>query len=279
MRGAERVQPLHRLRHSSAVLIDDGGIDRELGHARRNRIRDRQQVFALGKERLDDGFTARIQFGDPDPLPHKPSDASVREQTVDRARQTFEALYRICHQEPYTTPPKPHLVRMTPEARVRFKEWEEANGRHLDTLSVDDPFRAPLAKMPGNLGRLALVLHVAKWTEKGTDTFDDIDECTIGEAIMLANYFVAHAERVWRRLVESPEDTQMRQLRNWMSANRRPVTARDILRAGVGGLKRSTDVQALITRMVDCDMIVPCKVGRRECFTLAGEAGNGADAH
>jgi len=222
----------------------------------------------LGKERLDDGCTARILFGDPEPLPHHPTEAAVREDTIDGTRKVFRTLYRICHEEPYTTPPKPHLVRLTREARARFMEWEEAIGRRLDELSVDDPFGAPLSKMPGYLGRLALVLHVVKWAEKGTGTFEGIDEQTISEAIMLADYFVAHAARVWHRLVESPEDTQMRQLQKWMERKGRPVTVRQILQSGVAGLKRSHEVLEVVQRMEECGMIHQQRLGKTELYSL-----------
>ncbi len=221
----------------------------------------------LGRDRLLDGCTPRFLFGDPQPLPHRPSEASVQEGTIDRARKVFETLWRICQEEPYSTPPKPHLVRLSRQAREQFVRFETSVGNRLNELSPDDPFAGPLAKLPGYLGRLVLILHVIKWTERATERFDDVDEQTMSEAITLADYFVAHAGRVWRRLLESPEDTQMRQLQDWMGRRRIPVTVREIMQSGVAGFKRAAEVRAVLDRMDECGLLLRTVLGRTERYS------------
>jgi len=222
----------------------------------------------LGSDRLHDGFSPRLLFVDPELLPFRASDASVQGETLEHRTRSFDRLYQLSHEQPFVLPPKPHLVRLMPEARVLFKQWENQIGGCIDALSDEDPFRAPLSKMPGYLGRLALIIHVVKWTETGRQTFDDVDVRTMSEAIRLAEYFVAHATRVWQRLVEGREDMQMRQVLKWMERKRRPVTAREILQSGVAGLKRSHEVQSVIERMEECELIERWTAGRSTRFSL-----------
>jgi hypothetical protein len=88
------------------------------------------------------------------------------------------------------------------------------------------------------------------------------------EAIRLADYFVAHAERVWRRLVESPEDAAMRRVYAWMEKKGRAVSAREIQQAGVAALKRALDVKGVLDRMLECDMLEQHFLGQTARFTI-----------
>jgi len=228
----------------------------------------------LGRERLEDGCTARFLFCDPEPLPHRPSHSEAREETRERARRVYASLLKISHAQPYQTPPQPQLVRLTAGARARFTEWHERIGDRLSALSDDDPFRPPLSKMPGYLGRLALICHVVNWVEQEIAEFADISEHTMTQAIALTDYFIAHAERVWRRLVESTEDMQMRRLLRWMERKRHPVNVREILQSGVAGLKRSKEAEAVLGRMTECGLIKPLQVGRTTRYaTITKSAG------
>jgi hypothetical protein len=147
-------------------------------------------------------------------------------------------------------------------------DYEIDLGRRGDALSEEDPFGGVLSKLPGCVARLASTLHTTKFVTGEIANFDQLDERTMSEAIKLGDYFLSHATRVWARLSETQEDSHVRSVRRWMEAQGRPVTGRDILRASLTGLRRSTEVRSVITQMADSGIVRPLKIGKRECFKL-----------
>ena len=222
----------------------------------------------FGRDRLFDGFTPRFLFADPEVLPQRSSEFVVSQETIEQVQRVYAALYKIVHRNPYALVPQPHLVRLSDEGRKVFAAWEDMINVRLDKLSEDDPFRAPLAKMPGQLARLALILHVSRWAAGEFDDLGQLDGVTMQAAIRLADYFVAHARRVWQRLMESQEDSKMRQVVNWLRRIKRPVTQREVLRAGVAGLRSAAEAGAMLNRMVDCGLVEPVETGRTARFAL-----------
>lgn len=81
-------------------------------------------------------------------------------------------------------------------------------------------------------------------------------------AVRIARYFESHAQRVWRRLCESTEDSQMRRAHNWFVRKGRPVTAREMNQHGVAGIKDSREAATLLQRLVDCGLVDPIKMGQ-----------------
>lgn len=227
---------------------------------------------ALGGSRLDDGFTPRFLFAYPDVPPQAVTDDIVDDVTRAAVECLFVQLFRITHHDPYSNPQQPQIVYLSPDARVAFVEWERANIARIEALSEEDPVRFPLSKMPGQLARIALILHAVRWVCKEANRFDELEPSTMRAAIQIVAYFVSHARRVWSRLVESKEDRQMRSVINWMAKRRVPASVREILRSGVGGLRSSAEVDAVVKRLLDCDLIAPLQIGRMIKYALKGNA-------
>jgi hypothetical protein len=225
-------------------------------------------VRVFGGDRLYDGFTPRFLVSDPELMPQRSSEATIGEDSLQRAQACFEALYRICPADPYAIIPEPQLVRLTPEARARFVEWENRLGEELDLLSADDPFRAALSKLIAYVARLALIIHVCDWASGAHGHFGELNEETMKSAVRIAEYFLAHARRVWRRLVESADDSRIRQIANWIHRKNRPVTARDILRGRVAGLKSTKETEEILKQMVECGLLDSLQESRRVLYTL-----------
>jgi hypothetical protein len=222
----------------------------------------------FGGDRLFDGFSARFLMTHPEPMPYTTTDEVIRDQAMADMSQVFKTLYTIVHHDPYAIVPEPQLVRLSSSARSLFATWERRIGSEIDSLGEDDPLRAPLSKMPGQVARLALIIHVVRWAAKDHDRFEDLDEATMRMALGLGDYFAAHARKVWSQLTESAEDSQIRRVLSWMRKQGRPVTKREVQRAGVGGLKNALQVDALIRDLLGCALLERTDVGRTERYIL-----------
>jgi hypothetical protein len=232
-------------------------------------------VKVFGGDRLYDGFTPRFFFSDPELMTHRSSDATISEESLQRVQACFEALYKICPVDPYAIIPVPQLVRLAPDARALFVEWENRLGSEIDRLNADDPFRATLSKLIAYLARIALIMHVSEYVSGEHDHFEEMTEGTMTAAVRIAEYFLAHARRVWHRLAESADDSRMRQILNWITRKRRPVTARDVLRGRVAALKTAKETVEILTQMVDCGLLDQTQESHRVRYSLRQGAHHG----
>lgn len=222
----------------------------------------------FGGDRLYDGFTPRFLFTHPEVLPHRSSDSELRDATLYAAKGVFDTLFLLSPSDAYAIVPIPQTVRLSKEAYDLFRDWADAIGAQTDELAEDDPFRATLTKMAGQLGRIALILHCARWASHEFEGFNELTTDTMKSAIVLADYFVAHARRVWAQLTESREDSQIRRVLAWMRKQKRPVTRREVQRSGVAGFKNALQVDVLMQHLVDCGLVEVNEIGRTKRYSI-----------
>ena len=105
------------------------------------------------------------------------------------------------------TPDEPGIVRLIPEAHKLIIEFQ--NQRAIDSLGIADKnIRCVENKAGMHCARLCLVLHVIKCVENDVDPLSPVTAETMEQAIILAEWFLNEAHRIYAMFAgkEEPRD-------------------------------------------------------------------------
>jgi hypothetical protein len=133
-----------------------------------------------------------------------------------------------------------HMLRLTPDASIRFKAWEAEIEEMLAEGGRMESIRDWGAKLAGATLRLAAILHCV---EHGVTT--DIGEATISAAVEIARYLIPHAEVVLNMMQaqeDSPDDDAQYVLRWIRRHNRWDFTKRDVHQHGKRRFRKADDI-------------------------------------
>jgi Protein of unknown function (DUF3987) len=146
--------------------------------------------------------------------------------------------------------PFPQVLTFTAEGKQLFIRF--SNSLHADMQAVTFPagLRGPWSKLEGYGARLALIIHLARWVS-GEAQSEDVDDISMLSASALIDYFCSHARRVYSHLHSTKEDKQVVGAIAWIKAQGGRVTAREVLRNHVGGVKTSRDAKDLLETLAD----------------------------
>jgi hypothetical protein len=185
------------------------------------------------------------------------SNAQARENYLAACRRLARASWTQLLQAPRFEN-MPPICKLYPQAQIAFDAWLS---RHMPELAalVGDDMEGFMSKARGFLGRLALILHLAKWA--GGEIRDDdigwMDGDIMSAAIRLVDDFFVPT---WRRIVSLTSKTTKEsgavRIAAFISENPelkgQVITARTIRRKQWSGLKQHDDVvnamQALLDR-------------------------------
>ena len=135
-----------------------------------------------------DGFVERPLFSYPED--HVPgwTDAEISAATIRQVEQQMRRLGDL--------PVGDEPIRLTAAARGRWIEWYTGNS--AAQAHVSGILGGIYAKLPIQLARLALILHVLRETSTNSTTSigSEITPETLDDAIDLIEYFRAHAHRI-----------------------------------------------------------------------------------
>lgn len=168
----------------------------------------------LAKEsRTQNGFIDRIIFVFPDDL-HKPywSDTEINPDIIEDWHNIISSLLDIPIQLDETSNPKPELLRLTPEAKKSFIDWERKNTNQCNN-SESEAISGIFSKMEIYVFRLALILEMMRFACNESDKKAIGIEAMIG-ALKLVEYFKYSAIRInsiilnTRPIDKYPEDKQ-----------------------------------------------------------------------
>lgn len=134
-----------------------------------------------------DGFVERMLMAWPNPRPIIWNDSAL--DSVAAATTTF-----IFRQLRIPRASETSVVGFTPDARKAFGSWYEENGRIItESQGLAAGF---YSKYPGQLARIALVLHALHYPDKPQR---QVDVDTVSDAIQVIEYFRKHLFRVLPR--------------------------------------------------------------------------------
>jgi hypothetical protein len=181
----------------------------------------------------------RLLFVYPDRKRRAWTDAEIADEAYKPLRTLFDALYVRDELELLT-------VTFTSRARDLWREIMEDLYAEAEAPDFPDALRGPWAKLEGYLARLALIVHLMRAAFDIDLHVERCDEKSLGWAADVGEYLKSHLKRVYARLIARPDDVRLLRIVAWIRDHGGSCTVRDLVRAGVAGIKTTEDVQAAL---------------------------------
>lgn len=197
----------------------------------------------------DDGLIQRFQLAVYPDLPNgwAYTDRAPNPQAEAQAWATFQRLRALdpdaigAERDQWADVP---FLRFDDEAQDLLIEWMTAHMLRLRAGEETPWMEAHLAKYPGLVGRLALVLHLAD-DKQGPVTAD-----TLAVALNWCGYLEGHARRMYAPATDNGL-TGAHLILKRRADLAEPFTARDLYRRGWGGLADAEAVEAALDVLIE----------------------------
>ena len=245
-------------------LSNAGTVDycRKTGDRRRVRVRGvavavcgttQPQIIAsvLTAELKAAGLFARLLPAYPPERLRKWTEREVPDATRENVATLMSALHHLTPGTWDDGRPRPHLVRLTPEAKTEFVTFYDTNGAEM--ADADGELRSAMSKIEGYALRFALIFHCCRYPE--APSHEPIGLEDMAAAVSLAKWFIGESNRVYALLAEETEDRQLRSLAAQVKAKADKfggrITVKQLQNSNSRKYKRSdaakADLEALIT--------------------------------
>ena len=189
----------------------------------------------------DDGFSARILFSYPEPVPAPEELWTVPDPSdLDAWDGVVRSLYRMpmhSDNDP-ARPTRPWFFELDASGR---KEWEKFYKWAVEQQAdreTPDYLIEPIQKLTNYVPRFALVLHILSHVAPGSDgtmaprDLPPVNGEAVWNAARLARYFLSHAARAYGAMRSTPELRRCRKVLRWLFDKKvRTFTVRDLHRA------------------------------------------------
>jgi hypothetical protein len=192
-----------------------------------------------------DGFLERVLWAWPDARPMRLTDVAVAGELLGRVTDVLARLRCVRAAPPPLTEAEaePLPVPLSLEARALFESWHSENCEAQER--VTGLLRGYYAKLPSQAARLCLILHALAHPDAPTVP---VSAATMRAALELAEYFRAHAHRVFARFGVAAQVQDSAALRLYRTLLRLggSATGRELDDAGLrAGPERDRAVQTL----------------------------------
>lgn len=214
----------------------------------------------------DDGFIDRLLFSYPDIGSDRWSNAGIDEAASVRVEELFSTLYDLNGAEMPSGDVVPRVARLDRDALRIWGEWYNANAEEQRDDHLSSSLKGTWAKLPSQLARLTLILHITGAADQGIPVPAWISAETLAAGADLVDYFKEHARAALAEL-RTPrpalEDRVLRGLRE-----RGPSTTRtlhlDVLQSAVKYDRLKAALERLLEdgRVTVADMPSTGKGGR-----------------
>jgi hypothetical protein len=240
--------------HSAAPII----VDRKTGGSV---FADRAAVSVLGtiqpgtlsrsfgRAERENGLLARLLLACP---PERSARWTKDELTGATASCWRELIERVLALVPSTNEdgtPRPAALTLSREAEAIFAAWHDEHSAETHDIG-DADLKAHFAKLRGVAVRIALVLTVARFADRGTLP-PQIHEDEMQRAVALVVWLRAEARRVYAELGEDDAGRERLALYDWVIARGGSVSVRQLQRAKQTQYRRSADAEAALNSMVE----------------------------
>lgn len=195
-----------------------------------------------------DGFLDRILFSYPQREAFRRSEVALPDAVVSGYTAVMKSLYAL---ELHDTSGQPLVLEPTAEARAFYDSWLDCHFAEMNAADFPDHLEGPWAKLEGVFLRLALTLEML-YQASGESKGDEVTCRAFQGAKALTGYFQAHTRRVYTHLMSNEGDRQQQSAKDWLRRRTvKEVTVRDVVRAGVAGVKNSEEARALLSKLSD----------------------------
>jgi hypothetical protein len=211
----------------------------------------------LGDERgRIDGLPHRFLFAFPDPIEDR--------WTTDSVDAGLETLWaRTCERLLELAPASlsedgvmvPVTLRLSPAAQTAWADW--CTDHHKERCDENFPVEllGPWRKLEAYVARSAIVLHeLAILRGDVASGTTDVSEAILVGACAFVEWQKSHQRRVYQHLGFDRSDHRVVLAVDWLRRHGGTASVRDVLRAGVAGVKRQTDAMALFRDLQDREL-------------------------
>jgi hypothetical protein len=206
----------------------------------------------------NDGFVDRILFAYPDPVPKGgwTDDGVPNETKVDWA----EIVKRLWERPLIPTEGRlcPFVVKFTPEAKVLWRGWFNSHHDEQNADDFPDWLRGPWAKFDQYAARIALTLHMLRWSAdpmRSEAVIPDVGAESMRDAVRLVDYLKHQTRRV-RSIMNVAEKGNdggeyVQTILRWIRRNRlESFSERDLIRNFPRFSDRAKDCHAALEWLV-----------------------------
>jgi len=178
---------------------------------------------AMTPELMASGLLARLFVACPPVVAKQWTDREPSRATTENYHKLIARLMQIPPVGPVLAP-EPLRLPLTPEAKEVWVEFYNRHGIRTFEASNDNE-RAAFSKLEGGAARFALIFALC-------DDYHATLICAdaMRRGIKVAEWFAHEAERVYRRMAESPETAEARWLLDWIAHKGGEVSVRDLVR-------------------------------------------------
>jgi predicted DNA-binding transcriptional regulator AlpA len=199
-----------------------------------------------------DGFLDRILFGFPEPVAGRRwSEQGLSGPAADAWHRVIGRLATMgMDPGPEGGPARPRVLGFAPEAKRAWVAWYDAHAAESEGSRLGESLEGAWKKLEIYALRLVLILQLLR-SASGEAGDAEVDIESVRRAGSLMDYFKAHARRVHARLAERPDDRRVDQVRRWIEAHGGEVTARELQRKNVGGIRKASEARTQLAELVD----------------------------
>jgi hypothetical protein len=212
----------------------------------------------IDKGDTDDGFLDRMLWAYPDTGSALWNNDGVDETAEQAVADLFVDLHRLKgHPLGTTDVVIPNLVRLDPAALGAWELWFNEREAELKSDGFPASLKGTWAKLPAQLARVTLILHIGWAIDAGQQIHPLIPIETVASAMDLMEYFKEHARFSLASARTSRATLEERILR--ILSERGPCTTRSLYEA-VGGRVKSDRLNGALERLLE-DGRVECHAG------------------
>ena len=181
----------------------------------------------MSQVHFETGFVARILFCMPPERLRQWTDGEISQEDEAEFDAIIDQLYSL---EPDYSDGElgPKFIGMGMKAKALYtrhynEHWKETHKLHGD-------LKAAFSKREGYVGRLALVLHLARWAAGEGVNPDQVDEVSVENAIRLVQWFSNEDKRVYAALSQGFASKEHQELLTLLKSKGGRAAPRDLQR-------------------------------------------------
>ena len=197
----------------------------------------------------DDGFIDRLLFAYPDVGPDRWNDEGVDEAAQVAVGALFSRLYDLEGAEMPSGDIVPRVARFGGEARALWREWYDANSAETRDDKLPSSLKGTWAKLPSQLARLTLILHIGWAVDAGQSVSSVVPESTLAAACDLVEYFKEHTRAVMGELRTPRSQLEERVIRGLQEHG--PSTTRTVQMEILAGATKYDRVKSTLERLLE----------------------------
>jgi len=191
----------------------------------------------LNPELIDGGLLARFFYAREENIFLKATDKEISKGALENYNRLIYRLYEL--------PQAKHALSIG--AKEKYFRFSKGLFSDTNLLDEDDPLRPLLAKVEGNMFRVALILRCCDEVEGKCSPDNPVEADHISRAVKIISFAILHGKRVFDEIFES-KNTKLEKKIIQFIKKKGPSTPREI-NHGIRGIESSEHARTLLNRM------------------------------